>query len=117
MRKIFICGMAGSGKDFLRRKFESKGYTFGIHYTTRPKRENEIDGVDYYYISESEFKKLIETNSLNEYSIHNNWYYGLDKKEFESKDIFIISMKSYLKYPKQILDESFKIFLDIEESI
>jgi guanylate kinase len=57
-KKIFIIGGGGSGKDYLRRKFEAKGYTFGIFHTTRPKRSNETEGSDYFYTNNHEFKKI-----------------------------------------------------------
>jgi len=116
-KRIFITGCACSGKDYLIKKFENRGYTFGVYYTTRPKREGEIEGVDYHYISVEYFIKLIDENKLKEYTLHNNWYYGLSSEEFDNKDVFIISMKSYLKYSKEDLDKIFKIFLDINEDV
>lgn len=115
--KIFICGGGGSGKDYLRSKFESKGYRFGIHYTTRPKRDGEEEGKDYFYITRNDFEHLIDSNLLIEYSEHNGWYYGLTYDEFNNKDLFIISLKSYLNYSDDIKDKIFKIFLDIKEDV
>lgn len=117
MKKILICGAGGSGKDHLRKKFENKGYTFAIHYTTRPIRDGEVDGVDYFFITVDRFISLIEENSLMEYTIHNDWYYGISYEEFETKDLFIVSLKSYLKYPNEIKDSMLKIFLDIDEDV
>ena len=101
----------------MRKKFENKGFSFGIHYTTRPKRNGEVEGEDYFYISEDVFKDLISNNKLIEYTVHNGWYYGLSFEEFEAKDLFIISIKSYLKYSLDIKDKVFKIFLDIKEDV
>lgn len=117
MKKIWIIGAGASGKDHLRKRFENKGYSFGINYTTRPKRDNETHGIDYYFISEKNFKFLINNNKLIEYTIHNNWYYGLGYEEFETKDVFIISLKSYLKYSDEIRNKVFKIFIDIDKEI
>lgn len=116
-KKIMICGTGGSGKDYLRKKFESKGYSFGIHYTTRPIRNNEVDGVDYFYITRNDFEHLIDANLLIEYTEHNGWYYGLSYEEFNKKDLFIISLKSFLKYSDSDKDKIFKIFLDIDEDV
>ncbi len=115
--KILIIGAGGSGKDFLRKKFESKGFSHGIHYTTRPKRDGEIEGSDYYYVSEEIFKTMIDEDKFIEYTSHNNWYYGLSKVEFKIDNLFVISMKSYLKYPNKIKKNAFKIFLDIDEDV
>lgn len=116
-KRIIVIGQGGAGKDYLRRKFENIGYTFGVHYTTRPKRSYETEGVDYYFVSKEEFENLISNSSLIEYSIHNEWYYGLSYNEFNNKDLFIISMKSYVKYSQDIKSKSLKIFLDINEDI
>src|ERR1035437_3624382 len=53
--RIIICGSAASGKDHLRKKFEDKGYKYGISYTTRPPRTGEINGVDYHFLTNEEF--------------------------------------------------------------
>ncbi len=117
-KRIWIVGGGGSGKDFLRRKFENKGYTFGVYHTTRPKRSNETEGIDYLYIDNTQFNILNNEEFFIEYTPHNNdWYYGLSRNEYDSKDIFIISFKSYIKYSKTERDKAFKIFLDIDEEV
>lgn len=47
-----------------------------ISYTTRPPRPGEKDGIDYYFVNETEFKKLIQTNALLEHAIVFGYYYG-----------------------------------------
>ena len=49
MNKIILVGKGASGKDHLRKILEGRGFTYGISYTTRPPREGEIDGQDYYF--------------------------------------------------------------------
>ena len=76
---IAIMGEAGSGKDYLVKKL-TRDYPELFHEivscTTRPKREREIDGVDYYYLSEDQFKANIQNNKMLEYAIFRNWFYG-----------------------------------------
>lgn len=84
MYKILaIIGESGTGKDTLLHKLikESKFYgsiSFNeiISYTTRPKREKETDGINYYFISEPAFQEKITNDTMLEYTIFNNWYYG-----------------------------------------
>ena len=42
-----------------------------------------------------DFIEKIEKDDMIEYSIHNNWYYGLSKVEYENKDLFILSPLSF----------------------
>jgi len=60
-KRIILVGKAASGKDHLRKRFESRGFKYAVSYTTRPPREGEIDGKDYIFISEDESKVLIES--------------------------------------------------------
>ena len=39
--KIILVGRGGSGKDFMRKKLEERGFKYCVSYTSRPKRENE----------------------------------------------------------------------------
>lgn len=53
--------------------------------TTRPPRPGEVDGVDYYFLSEDEFKLLIDTGQMLEYAIvHGSNYYGTPRQPVEA---------------------------------
>ena len=58
MNKIILVGKAASGKDHMRKILQGRGFTYGVSYTTRPKRPNEIDGEDYYFISKMKILKV-----------------------------------------------------------
>lgn len=45
-------------------------------FQLRKPREGEVEGVNYFFLSEDEFKNLIENNGLLEYAVYNNCYYG-----------------------------------------
>ena len=62
MNKIILIGKAAAGKDHMRKVLEGRGFTYGTSYTTRPPREGEIDGQDYYFISEKDFKAFADNN-------------------------------------------------------
>jgi len=87
--KIIIVGPGGSGKDFLRKKFTDKGFTYGVSFTSRPPREGEEEGIDYFFRDAEFFENNREI--FLEVQIFNGWYYGISKGEFESKDLFILS--------------------------
>ena len=50
--KLVLVGKAASGKDHLRKRLMDKGLNYGISHTTRPPREGEVDGQDYFFVSE-----------------------------------------------------------------
>jgi len=47
--KMLIVGPSGSGKDFLLRKLKELGLKTSVKITTRPKRQGEVDGVNYFF--------------------------------------------------------------------
>ena len=87
--KIIIVGPGGSGKDYLRKKFTSKGFSYGVSFTSRPPRENETEAVDYYFRDPDFFE--LNKDMFLEKQTFNGWNYGISKKEFEIKDLFILS--------------------------
>ena len=82
-----ISGPSGTGKSTLCRKVLSKikNLFFSVSHTTRRKRENEHDGKDYYFISEEQFKRMIDSKEFIEWAIVHGNYYGTSKKEIEEK--------------------------------
>jgi guanylate kinase len=76
---IALMGEAGSGKDrVLREVMADFPHTFNeiISFTSRPPRENEIHGKNYYFLTEEEFANNICKNKMIEYTKFNDWYYG-----------------------------------------
>ena len=85
---ILITGPSGVGKGTIEKelfKDDSLNLTFSISATTREKRENEIEGKHYFFITKEEFEKLISENKFLEYSNHFGNYYGTLISEVESK--------------------------------
>ena len=74
-------GKAGAGKDTLLNKIctEHSNYHKIVSCTTRPMRENEIDGQDYHFISHEEFTKKVLNGDMLEATEFNGWYYGTMK--------------------------------------
>lgn len=81
--KLFVFSApSGSGKTTIVRKLlqEFDDLHFSISATTRSRRQNEIDGKDYFFISEDEFQKKIEGNEFIEWEKFYDYYYGTLKK-------------------------------------
>jgi guanylate kinase len=91
---IGLVGISGVGKSYLKKQAIKNitNLTTLFATTTRPKRESEIDGVDKYFISESEFLKK---NSKNEMFLVQEIYgfmYGFLKKDVTRHTNFITEM-------------------------
>ena len=78
-------GDIGVGKTTLTKKIQQKynNFKISVSHTTRQPRSNEVNGVDYYFVSVEEFQKLIAKNSFYEYAkIYEN-YYGTLKENVD----------------------------------
>jgi guanylate kinase len=112
--RIILCGKAASGKDHLRKILEGRGFKYGVSYTTRPPRQGEIDGKDYFFLEESEFKDLIEQGFFYEYVTFNGWYYGTSKDQwYNTDDVFIMTPSGIRKLHAADRKSSFIILIDI----
>jgi guanylate kinase len=88
---IALIGEAGSGKDFLLRctLSEYPEYHEIISCTTRPKRMGEVNGKNYYFLTDKEFCDKINTFQMLEYTEFNNWYYGTMLESLDKNKINI----------------------------
>ena len=79
---IILSSPSGAGKTTITKKIQQKYQSFkiSVSHTTRKPRPNEIDGVDYYFISKKEFQKLIDEKKFYEYAKIFDNYYGTLKK-------------------------------------
>ena len=80
---LVIVGESASGKTTLVNMLinANPGYHKVITYTTRPIREGEQNGVDYYFVSEDTFQEMIEKGKFVEHADYRGWHYGLPKEE------------------------------------
>lgn len=79
---VVLSGPSGVGKDSVILGLKESGYPFYfvVTATTRPKRYNEIDGIDYHFVSVGDFAEMIENNELLEYAVVYGDYKGIPKK-------------------------------------
>jgi len=84
---IVISAPSGAGKTtIVKRLFqEIPGLAFSVSATTRKKRENEVNGIDYFFLTESEFKEKIKNNEFIEWEKVYDYYYGTFKSFIEEK--------------------------------
>ena len=82
---LVVSGPSGSGKSSVVKEFlkGDPSFDISISYTTRPMRHNEVNGRDYYFVSEDTFKEMIGKSEFVEWAkVHDN-YYGTSKMELE----------------------------------
>ena len=112
MKRIIISGKGGSGKDYLRKIMEDYGFTYCKSYTTRPIRENEENGKDYFFIEE---KDIPAKKDLYESVYFNGWFYGTPKTEFKKSNLFIMTPKGISSLKKEDRKNSVVIYIESNE--
>ena len=82
---IILSSPSGVGKTTITKKIQQKYQSFkiSVSHTTRLPRSNEVDGVDYHFVSHEKFKKLINENKFYEYANIFENYYGTLKKNVD----------------------------------
>ncbi len=80
---IVVSGPSGAGKDSLLGRLKENGYPFHfvVTATTRPKRADEIEGQDYHFVSERDFREMIERGELLEHAVVYGEYKGVPKQQ------------------------------------
>ena len=118
MKRLIIVGKGGSGKDYMRKILEDRGFRYCVSHTTRPPRDGEVNGDDYYFISDEDARKnYIGGGLFYEHVSFNNWIYGTSKKEFEVSNLFIMTPTGLGSMGKKDREESIVVYLDIDDGI
>ena len=80
---LVLSGPSGAGKSSLINKITDHigDYYFSISTTTRAMRKGEVDGVEYYFVTQEQFKADIENDSFLEYALVHGNYYGTSLKD------------------------------------
>ena len=94
--KLFVVsGPSGSGKSTITKEVCKRlGVVLSISATSRKARVGEVDGKDYYFLSNEEFEKKIENDEFFEYAkVHGNYYGTLvstvEKNLAEGKSVLL----------------------------
>lgn len=130
MGKIFcLMGKSSSGKDTIFKEInDDKDLDLKpiISYTTRPKRINETNGVEYFFINTDELNKFEKKNKVIEkrvyHTIHGDWFYGtindgqidLNKNNY----LLITTLEAYKSLRDYFGDDKvYPFYIDIEDGI
>ena len=82
---VILSSPSGVGKTTITKKIQQKYHNFkiSVSHTTRSSRSNEVDGVDYHFVTQETFKKLIKNKKFYEYAKIFENYYGTLKKNVD----------------------------------
>jgi guanylate kinase len=82
---VVVSGPSGAGKDATVKRMEEMGYPFHfvVTATTRPRRPNEVDGVDYHFVSQQEFAEMLEKDEFLEHAIVYGQHKGIPKNQVQ----------------------------------
>ncbi len=82
---VILSSPSGVGKTTLTKKIQQKypSFKISVSHTTRPPRSNEVNGVDYHFVSLGKFKELIEKDKFYEYAEIFENYYGTLKENVD----------------------------------
>ena len=82
---VILSSASGVGKTTLTKKIQQKYQNFkiSVSHTTRKPRSNEVDGVDYHFISHEKFEKFINENKFYEFAKIFDNFYGTLKKDVD----------------------------------
>ena len=79
---LVLSSPSGAGKTTISKKIQQKYQNFkiSVSHTTRKPRPNEVEGIDYFFISEEGFKEKIKKNQFYEYAKIFDNYYGTSRE-------------------------------------
>ena len=117
---VVLSGPSGAGKDAILSRMRELGLLF--HYTvtatTRPKRAGEKEGIDYCFLPEAEFQRMLQGGALLESAkVYGHWY-GVPKQQVkqaldEGKDVVLKIDVQGAATIRKLLPEAVLIFLTL----
>jgi guanylate kinase len=118
---IVISGPSGAGKDTILQRMKERElpFHFVVTATTRPRRENEIDGRDYFFVSKDEFARMIDEDELIEYAIVYGDYKGIPKQQVRDalasgKDVIMRIDVQGAETVRKLAPEAMLIFITVD---
>ena len=130
MGKIFcLMGKSSSGKDTIFKKIrDDKELNLKpiVSYTTRPKRTNETNGVEYFFINEKELNKFEKEDKVIEkrvyHTVHGDWYYCTindEQIDLESNNYLLITTLESYKSLKDYFgeDKVYPLYIHVEDGM
>jgi len=113
-----LSGPSGVGKDAMLDELERRGHRFHrvVTCTTRPPRESERNGVEYYFMSDAEFDAMVEAGGLLEHAVVYGHQYGVPKSQVvehleAGEDVYVRTDVQGAAYINSIMPEAVLVFI------
>jgi len=119
---LIFSAPSGSGKTTVVKYLLglNLGLEFSVSATSRPKRSNETNGKDYYFLGAEEFRQKIKNQEFIEWEeVYPGQYYGTLKQDVEKKRnegkhvVFDVDVIGGLNIKKQFGDEALAVFIQV----
>ncbi|MCX8061723.1 MAG: guanylate kinase, partial [Anaerolineales bacterium] len=119
---IVISGTSGAGKDSVIKALQKRGLPiyFVVTATSRPKRPNEVEGVDYFFVTRQRFEEMIAHDELIEHAVVYGEYKGVPRQQVmdalaSGKDVILrVDVQGALTLRQQF-PQAVLIFLSAED--
>lgn len=117
MKIICLMGRSGSGKSSVEKVLEKLGYNRLVSYTTRKPREGEKHGREYYFVTEDEFKGLIEKEIIMEWATYNDNYYGSPHPIGADRHVVVMEPEGYRTIKSRYGTQVVGVYIDVPTEI
>lgn len=117
---VVLSGPSGAGKDSMLDELERRGHRFHrvVTCTARPPRDGEQDGIDYHFVTDTEFDDLIKTDGLLEHAVVYGRRYGVPKQQVldalgAGLDVYVRTDVQGASSIKRLMPETVLVFITL----
>lgn len=115
---VVIIGASASGKTEISKILQNEyGFKKCITTTTRKMRLNEINHVDYHFISKNEFLFRLGEGEFVEHAIYNDNYYGINSKDISSDALVIVEPNGANTLIDKLCSDAYVVYIETNEDI
>lgn len=107
---IILIGECGCGKSAIEKVLiEKYGYKRTVSYTSKEKEQDEIDGIDYNFISFEDFTEKINNDFFVECGSNNGVFYGTTKEQYVNNTVCILTPHGLKQIKNNLKDDTLDI--------
>lgn len=115
---LALIGESACGKSTVQNILcNDYGFEKIVTYTTRPMRDGEIDGVDYYFISQDDYDMKVKDDFFFENASYNGWNYGTARKDVEGNSdnkVIVLTPKGLRKFKTNHKIDIYSVYINVD---